>query len=94
MFVEEFSRRLVEDDVRGPAARGRIERPAITLLVEGAKAQGKRISRPPIPSSKQREIVRLHKGSRSLRQIEAEIGVSRATAAKNVNLNKRSVADS
>ncbi len=76
--MAEFESSLISERVRLGMAR--------------ARAQGKRISRPPIPGTKQREIVRLHKMGRSLRQIEGEIGVSRATAAKYVNAYKNAAA--
>ncbi len=61
----------------------------VRLGMERARKQGKRISRPPIPEAKQREIIRLHQAGRSLRQIEAEVGVSRATVAKYVKAHKQ-----
>jgi DNA invertase Pin-like site-specific DNA recombinase len=76
--MAEFESSLISERVRLGMAR--------------ARAQGKRISRPPIAGTKRREIVRLHKTGKSLRQIEAEIGVSRATAAKYVNAHKKAVA--
>ncbi len=61
----------------------------VRLGMDRARKQGKRISRPPIPEARRKEIVRLHQAGRSLRQIEAEVGVSRATAAKYVKAYKQ-----
>ena len=61
----------------------------VRLGMDRARKQGKRISRPPISEAKQKKIVRLHKAGKSLRQIEAAAGVSRATAAKYVKAYKQ-----
>ncbi len=45
-----------------------------------AKAQGKRVSRPPIPESVQQQIVGLHKEGVSINQISKRLGVSYGTA--------------
>ena len=62
----------------------------VRLGMDRAREQGKRISRPPIPEARQKEIVRLHQAGKSLRQIEAAAGVSRATVAKYVKAHRNS----
>ena len=61
----EFEREQIVENVRAGMAR--------------AKAQGKRISRPPIPEATKRKIAELRKAGKSIRKIATELGVGIGT---------------
>ena len=61
----EYEREQIADNVRAGMAR--------------AKAQGKRISRPPIPEATKRKITELRKAGKSIRIIATELGVGIGT---------------
>ncbi len=65
--LAEFESALIGERVRAGMAR--------------AKADGKRISRPPIDSNVAKRIKQLRKAGKSLRAIGSELGVSRGTVA-------------
>ena len=65
--LAEFESSLIGERVRAGMAR--------------AKADGKRISRPPIDNKVATQIRRLRKAGKSLRVVAAELGVSRGTVA-------------
>jgi hypothetical protein len=46
----------------------------------GARAEGKRISRPPIPEAKRRRIAELHRAGKSINRIHKELGIGYGTA--------------
>ena len=65
--LAEFESSLIGERVRAGMAR--------------AKAEGRRISRPPIDNKVATQIKRLRKAGKSLRVVAAELGVSRGTVA-------------
>ena len=65
--LAEFESSLIGERVRAGMAR--------------AKAEGKRISRPPRDRAVAKQIQRLRKAGKSLRVVAAELGVSRGTVA-------------
>jgi DNA invertase Pin-like site-specific DNA recombinase len=50
--------------------------------MERAKAQGKRVSRPPLAARTQQQIKHLRQQGVSIRQIAAQVGMSKATVQK------------
>jgi DNA invertase Pin-like site-specific DNA recombinase len=72
--IAQFERALISERVKAGMAR--------------AKAQGKRISRPPIPQPLQARIAALHAQGYSIHQISARLLISYGTAWKYVQRYK------